>query len=123
MGNPLCHFEIVANNNNNAKAFYDQVFDWDIIPLAIPGHMDIDTKTGSDGSSGPPGVLKEGSPDLLVFFEVENIDTTLVNVQTAGGSVAVPKTPYVKGGFYAIFKDPDNVMVGIYEDSVEVEGK
>ena len=114
MGAPLCHFEFMTDNPERCKAFYGKVFDWTFDDASMPGYTLI--KTGKE----PEGGLMQRPPEapgvaLNLYFQVEDIETTLATVMESGGRVVVPKTPIPNVGAFAIFLDPEGIGVGIFQ--------
>jgi hypothetical protein len=115
MPNVLCHFEIQTDDPDRCKAFYSSVFDWKF--EATPGHPDytmINTGAKPDGGmmKRPPNCP---TPMLGVYILVDDIEQTLAKVMQGGGRVVVPKTPIPGFGAFAIFLDPENIPVGIFQ--------
>jgi len=114
MGAPLCHFEFMSDNPEKCKAFYAGVFGWKFDDTSMPGYTGVDT-----GKEPCGGLMKRPEqaprPTLNVYFMVENIETTLGKVQKAGGQIVVPKTPIPNVGAFAVFADPEGIVVGIFQ--------
>ncbi|MBI4701545.1 MAG: VOC family protein [Deltaproteobacteria bacterium] len=114
VGNPLCHFELMALDVEKAKKFYGAVFDWRF--ESMPGMDYTAVKTGAAPEGGLMLKPKEAPvPSLGVYFLVENIEQTLEKVQKANGRVIKPRTPIPEMGAWAMFMDPDGICVGIFE--------
>jgi predicted enzyme related to lactoylglutathione lyase len=114
MANPICHWELMVNDIERAKAFYQRVFDWKF-EAASPEYTMIDTGTPPGGGmmAKPPAAP---SPALNTYFAVVDIDATLRKVVEAGGQVVVPRTEVPGAGWFAMFIDPDRVAVGIFQE-------
>ena len=116
MGNPLCHFEFMVSDIEKAKKFYSQVFDWKIGDMSMPSmqYLSIDTGTPPGG-----GMMKKPAMApmfaLETYFLVDSIDETLKKVTAAGGRVQMPKMEIPTIGWWALFMDPDNIPVMIFE--------
>jgi predicted enzyme related to lactoylglutathione lyase len=114
MPNPICHWELMVRDPKKARAFYKQVFDWRFEDQ--PGGEYTLIQTGSEPGGGlmlkPPAAPASA---LNVYFSVDSIDATLRKVVEAGGTVVVPKTEVPGMGRFAMFLDPDQVAVGIFD--------
>ncbi|MCP4593323.1 MAG: VOC family protein [bacterium] len=114
MGAPLCHFEFMTDDPNKSKAFYADIFGWEFDDSAMPGYTMI--RTGQEPEGGlmkrPP---EAPAPSLITYFQVDDIEATLAKVQQGGGKVVVPKTPIPNVGAYAVFLDPENICVGVFQ--------
>ncbi len=115
MGNPLCHFEFLTNDPDKCKAFYSKVFDWEY--QGAPGSDEYTLiNTGSEPGGG---MMKRPDPCPMpmvgVYFLVDDIDETLAKVTEAGGNVVMPKMEIPNIGWIAVFVDPENIGIGIFQ--------
>ena len=112
MANPLCHFELMTDDVARCKAFYGAVFDWKYDDVAMPGYTIV--HTGQDPGGGIFARPKDAPhPCMNVYFTVGDIDKTLAKVAEMGGKVIVPKTPIPTVGHFAMFTDPEGIVIGI----------
>jgi hypothetical protein len=106
----------MVSNVEQAKQFYGSVFGWRFDDSQFPGYTAIDTGSGIPGGmmAKPPG-----SPiaALNTYFQVDDISQTLHSVVQAGGNVVVPKTEIPLVGWFAMFLDPDQIPIGIFQTS------
>jgi len=114
MGAPLCHFEFMTDNPDKCKAFYTKVLGWEFADCGMPGYTMI--KTGQ----APEGGMMQRPPQaphaaMNIYFMVEDIGATLGKVEKTGGRVIVPKTPIPNVGSFAMFADPEGIVVGIFQ--------
>lgn len=114
MGNPLVHWEIMVSDMAKAKAFYSAVFDWQIKETPMPGYFGVDPGTA------PPGGMMAApdfapQPTFHVYFGVEDIEATLAKAVATGGTVVAPKMEIPGIGWWAMFADPDGVVLGIFK--------
>lgn len=121
----VVHFEIPADDQERAKKFYQQALGWRIEP--VPG-MDYNMviTTPMDEATGQPttaGAINGGmmareekiaSPVITV--DVPDIDATLKTVEELGGSVVMPKNEIPGMGYFAYFKDPEDNVMGLWEN-------
>jgi predicted enzyme related to lactoylglutathione lyase len=114
MANPLFHWELMVNDVAKAKEFYSNVFDWEIDQEHFPHYPLI--KTGE--APGGAMMVKPSfvaSPALNVYFHVRDIESTLTRALVLGATVVAPKTPIIGIGFWAMFADPDGIVVGLIQ--------
>ncbi len=116
-GNPICHFEFLVPDPEKTKAFYGKIFAWKF--QSTPGGEYQMIQTGSWPFGG---LMKkpEGMPvnaALRVYVQVESIDETLKKAEAAGAKVEVPKMAEPGEGYFALFQDPDGIVLGIFEVS------
>lgn len=121
----VVHFEIPADDQERAKKFYQEALGWRIDP--VPG-MDYNMviTTDMDESTGQPtqpgaingGMMaREGQiTNPVITVDVPDIDATLQVVERLGGSVVMPKNEIPGMGYFAYFKDPENNIMGLWEN-------
>ena len=115
MPNPICHFELLVPDPEKAKSFYAQVFDWKF--ESTPGSDYQLIQTGAPPCGGlmkSPGEMPVRAA-LQVYVLVESVEETLKKAETAGGKVIVQKTEVPEVGYFAVFQDPDHIVLGILE--------
>lgn len=115
----IVHFEIPSENPETSMAFYAKVFGWKFERfgeqqywLAITGN---DKEPGINGA-----IMKRMDPRQPVanHIAVEDIDASMKQVETSGGTIVVPKTAVPSVGYYCFFKDLDGNIFGMWrEDS------
>ena len=114
MANPLCHFELMTDDPEKCKAFYREVFDWRFDDQSMPGYTLINTGTEPTGGVFPrpaeaPAVCAS------IYFRVDDIDATIAKAIENGGAVIVPKTAIPNVGHFAMFTDPEGIVIGIMQ--------
>lgn len=114
MGNPISHWELMVSDVARTRAFYGKIFDWKFNDQGSEYTL-IDTGTPPGGGlmARPPGVARAA---LNTYFAVNSIDATLRKVVEAGGNVIVPRTEVPGIGWFAMFLDPDQIAVGLWEE-------
>lgn len=124
---PVIHFEIPAEDRNRVTDFYRKVFGWQAEMLG-PDMNDyvLVSTTENDGNGMPkkPGAINggiykkssEGSvhhPSLVIG--VDDINTSIEQVNAAGGTV-LGKPDHIPGvGAFVYFKDTEGNILGILE--------
>jgi predicted enzyme related to lactoylglutathione lyase len=123
----VVHFEIPADDLGRAKAFYGDIFDWQL--------QDMDMGNGAtytivmtvpvDDQQMPtePGAINGGmmarSPETsspVITVGVDSIDDALKKIEAAGGGVVMPRTEIPGMGAYAYFTDPEGNTLGLWEN-------
>lgn len=120
MGRPIMHFEIAAPNLERATAFYEELFEWDVGEEQVDGYRLVQTADGSIGGGllrTPEGVF----PYVTVYVGVEDLGATLERAEELGGKTVVEPMPIPGVGSFAMFQDPDGVMMGLFEESLPAE--
>lgn len=122
----VVHFEIPFDEPQRARAFYGQVFQWDVTPWGEdPGYLMV--STGPTPEEGPTeaGFINGGLIDRaasvgrtpVVVIDVEDIDATLARIEAQGGRPLREKEPVGEMGFAAYFEDSEGNVVGLWEDA------
>ena len=112
MPNGICHIEIVAGDISAAAKFYGTVFDWKTESMGAE-YMIFSTgeKPGGGFSPPMPGVDK----GVCIYIEVDDIEAMLSRIKDTGGEEVVPKTKISdEYGFYALFRDPQGNVIGLW---------
>jgi len=118
----IVHIEWNSRDLKKAKAFYGGLFGWKF-------------KTWGEGENyvlfsapeGPGGGLQKvkskkevgAGKSPLVYVEVDEIKPYLEKAKRLGGGVATPKTEIPNVGWFALLKDPDGNIVGLFQERSE----
>jgi len=115
MAETICHFELMSNDPAKSRAFYSQIFNWKFKDEPqMGGYTMIDTggEPGGGLFAKPAEVPK---PSMNIYIQVQSIEETLGKVRRAGGKIISEKTQIPNIGYWAMFLDPDEICVGIFE--------
>ncbi len=124
MSNTFDWIEIRTNDIEKTAHFYESLFGWKITEhVTVDGYEVRIFDTG-----GEPRLqnLRRGgmwlrppseSPGIVVYVEVDDIETTLQRVVELGGKINTPKIP-IGASYGAFFTDPTGVLIGLYEEKV-----
>lgn len=110
----ITHFEIPVDDTEKSMTFYKNVFGWKFQNWGAEEYF-LAT-TGDNSKAGINGaIMKRRHPDQPVVntIEVENMDTTIRNIEKNGGKMVVPLMAIPGVGWLAYFKDPDQNIHGI----------
>ncbi len=109
---PIVHLEFRSFDFTRAAAFYAKVFAWRTEQNASSTYMKLDAEEGP--SAGWVRAEVSQAPGPLAYVVVDDLATTLAEVEGAGGRVLVPKMPFAGGGEIALFADPDGNVLAIW---------
>ncbi len=112
MAAPIVHLEFRSFDFARTSAFYAKVFDWRTEQNASSTYMKLDADEGP--SAGWVRAELSQAPGPLAYVVVDDLATTLAEVEAAGGRVLVPKLAFAGGGEVALFADPDGNVVGLW---------
>jgi predicted enzyme related to lactoylglutathione lyase len=111
------HFEIPAQNPQQAMDFYSKVFGWKFTKWDGPTEYWL-ISTGDPKEVGIDGGLlqrRDPAQPCINSITVADIDETIKTIEGAGGKCALPKMPVAGVGWLAYYKDPDGNMFGIMQ--------
>jgi uncharacterized protein len=110
MANPVVHFEVGAADHQRLVAFYGALFGWGLREVS-EGYTLIDTR-GGRGLNGGVGRSDTGEPWATFYVEVEDLRATLERAEALGGRTVLGVTE-LPGMAFAMFDDPDGLLVGL----------
>jgi uncharacterized protein len=112
MPNPVVHFEIGAQDAAKLRAFYRDLFGWQF-DLSDPGYGSIaETDDGIGG--GIMQIRETMAPYVTIYVAVDDLGATLDRVRELGGAEVVPPTPIPHTGEFAMFRDPQGHLIGLF---------
>lgn len=126
MGNPVIHFEIAGPNGPALQQFYRDLFDWDIqVQGPEMGNYGVVMWT----EEGIGGGIMETSEEMPVsnyvtfYIQVEDIQATLDEMASKGGSTLVPPMEIApEVGSMGMFADPAHNAIGLYSMPAQMSG-
>jgi len=112
------HFDISAENPEQATRFYADVFGWQF--QKWEGPMDYWLiSTGTNGELGIDGGLSRRNGHGIATVNtvgVPSADEYVERITRAGGSVLMPKSAIPGVGWFAMCADPEGNSFGIMQD-------
>ena len=110
MGAPVVHFEIYGKDAEKLRAFYTELFGWEI-------HADNPMNYGlvhtNAGDKGIDGGIAEGDARVNVVMEVDDLQVYLDKAVSLGGEVVTPITEIPDMVTFAEFRDPAGNVIGM----------
>jgi len=114
MGNPVVYFEIGGADDDTLRRFYSELFGWGLESLPPGGYTVVDTRAGA-GINGGIGRSSDGTPWSTFYVEAEDLQAVLDKAESLGGKTVVPVTVIPNVVIWAMFSDPDGLLVGLYK--------
>jgi predicted enzyme related to lactoylglutathione lyase len=122
--NKVIHFEIPVDHVMRAQSFYRDVFGWKVNPvpdmdytIVVTGPTD-DQNMPEEAGFISGGLMKRSGefkhPDIVI--EVDDIEETLKEVVTKGGQIVRTKMEVGNMGYAAYFRDPEDNLIGIWQN-------
>jgi hypothetical protein len=114
MANPVVHFEIGAADDRPLLAFYGELFGWGL--RAVPGvnYTLVDTR-GGGGTNGAIGRSGTGEAWATFYVEVDDPQAFLDKAGALGATTVLPATEIPGMATFAMFDDPDGLLVGLVQ--------
>jgi uncharacterized protein len=118
MTNPVFHFEIPVTDMDRAVKFYEAVFSVKLTRRNVDGY-DMAFFPRADGKPGASGALAKGDvyvpskTGAILYFDVADIDETLLRAERQGAKVLYPKKDIGKGGFVAEIEDSEGNRIAL----------
>jgi uncharacterized protein len=121
MANPVVHFEIGAADDQPLLKFYGELFGWGL--RAVPGvnYTLVDTR-GGGGINGGIGGSQTGQAWSTFYVEVDDPQAFLDRAGSLGGRTVLPVTELPGMATFAMFDDPDGLLVGLVQGESPREG-
>ena len=122
MSGRVVHFEIPFDDGDRARAFYRDIFGWELLEMPEMSYTLV--TTGPSGEQGPSeagfvngGMLRREGPNEgpIVVIDVEDIDATLVQVEAQGGQTLLGRQQVGEMGWAAYFKDVEGNSMGLWQ--------
>jgi uncharacterized protein len=110
MRNPVVHFEIGAADHQSLGKFYGELFGWGLREVS-EGYTLVDTR-GGQGLNGGIGRSGTGEPWATFYVEVDDLQAYLDRAGALGGRTVLEVTE-LPGMAFAMFDDPDGLLVGL----------
>ncbi len=123
MTGKVVHFEVPYDDADRARAFYRDVFGWQVQPLPELNYTSVLTGPATDqGMPAEPGYIgggmmqRQGEIDRpIITIEVDSMDDALKAVADHGGSQVGEQIPVAQMGIAAYFKDSEGNLMGLWQ--------
>ena len=119
--NAVSWFEIPTQDFERAKAFYEEIFDYEMPVMDMPnirmGILLHDREKGGIGGAIIKGEWQKPSSDgTVVYLNGGNdLSVVLARVPGAGGKVVAEKTAIEQDmGYFAVFRDSEGNTLGLF---------
>jgi predicted enzyme related to lactoylglutathione lyase len=121
-------FDIPVDDMERAKRFYEKVFGWEISPVSGSGgnfHSATTVPVDEEGELKVPGGINggffqrgtHGAQETFVEINVPSVDEHLKRIESAGGKIVKQKGPILDIAFFALVKDTEGNIMGLWEDT------
>lgn len=117
MANPFVHIELQTGDLAKAKAFYSQLFDWQLEDLPMPdggSYTMIGVGEGTGGgmmASPSPGV----PPHWLAYIAVDDVAASTEKARSLGAKVVQDVMEVGDYGWMSIIVDPTGATFALWK--------
>ena len=116
MANPFVHVELMSTDVDKAKAFYSQMFDWELKDMDM-GDMTYTTINVGHGTGG--GLMKNPIPNTpsmwMPYILVDNLEDATAKARSLGAPVMKEMQEVPGMGWFSIITDPAGAMIGLWQ--------
>lgn len=120
MGRPVVHFEVTGKDGKALQSFFSQVFDWEI---EADNEFNYGTVKGSESATygqGIGGGIAQGpdgySGHTTFYVEVPDVEATLKQVESLGGSRMMGPDEVMPGLTIGLFTTPEGQVIGVMQE-------
>ena len=110
---PIVHIELSTLDSKASAKFYGDTFSWKITNMEEMDYFTWAPETGPGGGFNP---VTEDNPagSVLLYIQVEDIESKLEQIEKNGGKTLNPKSEIPGIGHFGIFADPTGNKVGLF---------
>jgi uncharacterized protein len=108
--------ELMTTDLNAAKAFYQELFGWQMEPGPVQGIEYTMASAGGQQVGGLmtiPETMPKGAPSWGAYVTVENVDATVKKVEELGGKVLMQPDDIPEVGRFAFVQDPQGATISV----------
>jgi predicted enzyme related to lactoylglutathione lyase len=113
------YLQIPATDIEASARFYADAFGW-TIRTRSDGKIAFDDNSGHVSGSWVLDRAPAGQSGLLTYLRVDDVQTALDRIVTAGGEAAGPVTPQNTVEAIALFRDPAGNVLGIFHEGEQL---
>ena len=109
--NTINYFELPADNIEELKEFYSSIFNWEFEKGNDTSDYWLIENAGIKGALLKRRIVEQ-KPTMYV--EVNSLEECVTKAKTAGAEIVLDKQ-VVSEGYFAILKDPQQNIIGVWE--------
>lgn len=117
MGRPVVHFEIMGRDGARLRAFYTDLFEWELNADNPFGYATVER----EGNLSPEGVgigggigEASGFPGYVtIYVEVADVEASLATAVELGGARLMGPEQIMEGVEIGMFTDPEGNVIGV----------
>jgi predicted enzyme related to lactoylglutathione lyase len=127
MAGRVVHFEIPYDDGDRARAFYAEVFGWQLQEMPDLQYTMVSTGPVTDeGMPAEQGFINGGMFDRaaagainrpVLTIDVDDIDATWKSIEQQGGKPVGEKLSVGEMGYAAYFTDSEGNLIGLWQNA------
>ena len=118
MANPFVHVELNTPDPEKAKAFYSNLFQWQLEDLpnpSVPTGSYTMIKVGEGTGGGIMEQIPGGPSGWLAYVLVDDIRATTQKAKSLGAEVMKEVTEVMGMGLLSFIRDPTGAILGLWQ--------
>jgi len=123
MSGKVVHFEIPFDDGDRARAFYADVFGWQMMQMPDFDYTGVSTgPAGADGMPAEPGYIgggmtsRQGAVERpVITIEVDDVSAALGSIAEHGGAAVGEPMQVGDMGIAAYFTDSEGNVMGLWQ--------
>jgi predicted enzyme related to lactoylglutathione lyase len=119
----VVHFELPFEDAAKVRAFYGNVFGWQMLQIDPDYYMVTTAASDERGLPKEVGVINgalkkrgEATETPVIVIRVASVEDAVQKAIDAGGKIIVPRQTIGEWGTYARIADPEGTLVGLWEE-------
>lgn len=122
MGQPVVHFEVIAQDADKLRGYYSDLFGWEIDSNNPANYGIVQREGNTDGDGvgigGGVGQGPEGYTGHVTFYVgVPDVEAALAKAESLGGTRMMGPEKPMEGVEIGLFNDPEGHTVGVVKTS------
>lgn len=116
----FCWNELATTDLEASKAFYSELFGWEVTEQKYDGYSYIVFKNGDQQAAGMLQMTDEWKgmdPHWMIYFMVEDCDASVEKAKSLGGESKYPVMEIPDVGRFAMLSDPQGAHFSIISNS------
>ena len=116
----ICHIEIPSTDLAASKAFYEEVFGWQVELVWDGAYAMWCVPKEGEGYSASGGFDPNSEPmrdpkGVVMYLDCPEVTAHLAKIEAAGGEIVKEKTKISdEHGFMGLFRDPVGNVLGVW---------
>lgn len=114
MANPFVHVELHTGDLARAKAFYSQLFGWELQDLPMPGGSYTMINVG-EGTGGGMMSDPDVPPHWLAYVAVDDIAAATEKAKSLGATILQDVMEVAEYGWMSVITDPTGATFALWK--------